>query len=276
MAKALKPLVIVLLVLSIVSLVLGTLLFLQRGEIKDRVQKNELAIVKIAGNLHMDGLDAAKLAEQLKDVKAMQLALDGVAVSAENRYEELQNTKTDLENTRADLTKTKEELATTKTELSAAQAKVTELTDNLARKEAEVAQAKSEIDQLQQDKTALQTQIADLNEQLSKAQDEMKDLQDQVATLDKIVKESTPTTGNKPLPIGLSGKIAVVNSDWNFVVLNIGSDSGLVRDAQMLVHRADKFIGKVRITNVQKSMAIADIVMDWEQSPIQEGDYVLY
>ena len=275
MAKALKPLVIVLLVLSIVSLVLGTFLFFQRGEIKDRVQKNELAVVKIAGNLRMDGLDAAKLAEQLKDVKAMQVALDSVAVSAENRYEELQNTKTDLENTRADLTKTKNELATTKTELAAAQTKVTELTDSLARKESEVAQAKSQIDQLQQDKTALQTQIDDLNNQLVKAEEEMRDLQDQVATLDKIVKESTPT-GNKPLPIGLTGKIAVVNSDWNFVVLNIGSDSGLVRDAQMLVHRADKLIGKVRITNVQKSMAIADIMRDWEQSPIREGDYVLY
>ena len=275
MAKALKPLVIVLLVLSIVSLALGIVLFFQRGEIKDRVQKNEQAIVKIAGNLRMDGLDAAKLAEQLKDVQAMQAALDGVAISAENRYEELQNTKTDLANTREELDKTTKELATTKTELSTAQAKVTELADSLAQKEAEVAQAKSQIDQLQQDKTALQTQIDDLNNQLVKAEEEMRDLQDQVATLDKIVKESTPT-GNRPLPLGLTGKISVVNADWNFVVLDIGSDSGLVRDAQMLVHRADKLIGKVKITNVQKNMAIAEIMMDWEQSPIREGDYVLY
>jgi septal ring factor EnvC (AmiA/AmiB activator) len=276
MAKALKPLVVILLVLSIVSLVLGAFLFFQRGEIKDRVQKNESAIVKVAENLHMEGLNAAALAEQLKDVKAMQVALDGVAVSAENRYEELQNTKTDLENTRADLTKTKDELATTKTELASAQAKVTELTDKLVQKEAEVAQAKSQIDQLQKDKTALQTHIDDLNTQLVKAEDEMRDLQDQVRILEKIVKDTTPTTGKPPLPMGLTGKIAVVNPDWNFVVLNIGSDSGLVNNAQMLVHRSDKLIGKVRISNVQKTMAIADIMMDWEQSPIREGDYVLY
>jgi predicted RNase H-like nuclease (RuvC/YqgF family) len=275
MAKALKPLVIVLLVLSIVSLALGIVLFFQRGEIKDRVQKNELAVVKIAENLHIEGLDAAQLAEQLKDVNAMQGALDKVAVSAVNRYEELQNTKADLETTRTELDKTTKELATTKTELSTAQAKVTELTDSLAQKEAEVAQAKSQIDQLQQDKTALQGQIDDLNNQLVKAEEEMRDLQDQVATLDKIVKESMGT-GPRPLPLGLTGKIAVVNADWNFVVLDIGSDSGLVRDAQMLVHRADKLIGKVKITNVQKSMAIAEIMMDWEQAPIREGDYVLY
>jgi predicted RNase H-like nuclease (RuvC/YqgF family) len=223
----------------------------------------------------MDGLDAAKLVEQLKDVKAMQIALDSVAVSAENRYEELQNTKTDLENTRADLAKTKDELATTKTDLAASQAKVTELTDSLARKETEVAQAKSQIDQLQQDKTALQTQVNDLNNQLVKAEDEMKDLQDKVVILEGALK-AIPTVGQEILPPGLTGKIAVVNSDWNFVVLNIGSNSGLVNNAQMLVHRADKLIGKVRITNVQKSMAIADIMMDWEQSPIREGDYVLY
>jgi myosin heavy subunit len=275
MAKALKPLVVVLLVLSIVSLVLGIVLFSQRGTIKDRVQKNELAVVKIAENLHMEGLDAAQLAEQLKNIQSMQLALDKVSVSALNRYEELQNTKTDLENTRTELDKTTKELATTKTELSTAQAKVTELTDSLVQKEAEVAQAKSQVDQLQQDKTALQAQIDDLNNQLVKAEEEMRDLQDQVATLDKIVKESTPT-GSRPLPLGLTGKIAVVNSDWNFVVLDIGADSGLVRDAQMLVHRNDKLIGKVKITNVQKNMAIAEIMMDWEQSPIREGDYVLY
>ena len=275
MAKALKPLVIVLLVLSIVSLVLGIVLFSQRGTIKDRVQKNEQAVVKIAENLHIEGLDSAQLAGQLKDVKAMQLALDKVSVSAMNRYDELQNTKTDLENTRTELDKTTKELATTKTELSAAQAKVTELTDTLAQKEAEVAQAKSQVDQLQQDKAALQSQIDDLNNQLVKAEEEMRDLQDQVATLDKIVKESTPT-GNRPLPLGLTGKIAVVNADWNFVVLDIGSEAGLVRDAQMLVHRQDKLIGKVTITNVQKTTAIADIMMDWEQSPIREGDYVLY
>ncbi len=275
MAKALKPLVIVLLVLSIVSLILGIVLFSQRGTIKDRVQKNEQAVVKIAENLHIEGLDSAQLAGQLKDVKAMQLALDKVSVSAMNRYDELQNTKTDLENTRTELDKTTKELATTKTELSAAQAKVTELTDTLAQKEAEVAQAKSQVDQLQQDKAALQSQIDDLNNQLVKAEEEMRDLQDQVATLDKIVKESTPT-GNRPLPLGLTGKIAVVNADWNFVVLDIGSDAGLVRDAQMLVHRQDKLIGKVKITNVQKTTAIADIMMDWEQSPIREGDYVLY
>lgn len=275
MAKALKPLVIILLVLGIVSLVLGIILFSQRGEIKDRVQKNELAVVKIAENLHMEGLDAAKLAEELKNVKAMQVALDGVAVSAMNRYEELQNRTTDLETTRTELDKTAKELASAKTELSTAQVKVPELMDSLAKKEAEMAQARSQIDQLQQDKTALQTQIDDLNNQLVKAEEDMRDLQDQVTTLDKIVKEST-ATGNRPLPPGLTGKIAVVNADWNFVVLDIGSDSGLVREAQMLVHRADKLIGKVKITNVQKSMAIAEIMMDWEQSPIREGDYVLY
>jgi peptidoglycan hydrolase CwlO-like protein len=274
MAKALKPLVIVLLVLSIVSLVLGIVLFKQRGEIKNRVQKNEQAIVKIATNLCMEGVDAFKMAEDLKNAQVMQKVLDNVAILAETRYEELQYTKTKLEETRAELAKTKDELATTKTELAAAQAKVTELTERLAQKEAELAQAKSQIDQLQQDKTALQTQIDDLNNQLVKAEEEMKDLQDEVASLNKIVKEITPD--KTPLPEGLTGQIAVVNPEWNFVILNIGSDSGLVPDAQMLVHRADKFIGKVRITSVQKSMAIADIMRDWEQSPIQEGDYVLY
>lgn len=273
MAKALKVVIVIILLLSIAALVLGIVLFSQRGTLKGRTQKTEQAIVSIAGKLHFEGLDVA----MLKDYKQMQAPLDQVTVAAENRYEELQNTKADLETTRGELTKTKDDLAKTRTELDVSKAKVTELTDNLEAKEAELAQSKGRVDQLEQDKAGLQTQIDEMNNQLVKSEEEMRDCQDQVATLDKIIKDMEASTGGKKLlPVGLTGRIIAVNPDWNFVILDLGSDSGLVPGAEMIVHRGDQLVGRVHISAVQKNMAVAEILSDWEQAPVQEGDNVLF
>jgi uncharacterized phage infection (PIP) family protein YhgE len=280
MAKALKPLIIVLLVLSVIALSLGMVLFFQRDVLKGRTQKNEQAIVKIAQNLRVDNFDGARFTDQIKNYEGMQAPLDSITVFAENRYEELQDTKKDLEDTRQDLAKTKTELATTKTELAETQAKVTELTDTIAQKDAELAQASGRITQLEQDKATLQVQIDDLNNQLVKSEEDMRDLQDQVATLNKIVSDLEIEKGGPVLgvPQGLTGKIVVVNPAWNFVILDIGSEQKLVAGAEMMVHRNDQLIGKVRVSSVQKNMAVAEIMADWQQagqSP-NEGDNVLF
>lgn len=274
MAKALKPLIAVLLGLSIVALILGIVLFSQRDVLKGRTQKHEQAVVRIASNLHAEGLDP----EKLKDYGTMDKALDFVAVSAENRYQELQDTKTDLATTREELTQTKTDLAATKTQLEDAQARIGQLADNLEQKEAELAQANGRVTQLEQDKANLQITIDDLNTQLVRTEEEVRELQDRLATLDNIIKDLEIERGDRryDVPQGLTGRIMVVNPDWNFVVLNIGSEEGLVPTAEMLVHRGEQFIGKVRVSRVQKTTAIAEIMLDWAQAPLSEGDYVLF
>ncbi|MFH0879512.1 MAG: hypothetical protein V2A34_07335 [Lentisphaerota bacterium] len=274
MAKALRGLIIVLLVLSVVSLVLGMVLFSQRGEIKGRTQTLEQAAVKFAESIRYQNL----VRDQLKDPKAMDAALSQLSVAADNQYTELQDTKTDLANTRQDLENTKMELATTKTDLEGAKVQVAEMTEKVAQKDAELAQANGRVTQLEQDKANLQVQIDDLNNQMVKAEEESRDLQDQVATLDKIIKDMEREQGaqNIRMPAGLSGHVLVVNPDWNFVILDIGSEAGLVPTAEMLVHRADELVGKVRISTVKDNLAIAEIITDWEKAPIQEGDRVLF
>ena len=253
--------------------VLGSILFSQREVLKGRTLKHEQALATIAGKLHVD----APNAEAMKDYNRMQQPLDQLAVAAENQYEELQNTKTDLENTRADLAKTRDELAATKTELAAAQNKITELTDSLEKMEVELAEEKNKVDQLEQDKASLQIQIDDLNSQIVKSEEEMPHLQDQVATLEKIIKEMEIERGGKKLlPPGLTGKVLAVNPDWNFVVLDIGSDVGVVPSAELIIHRDDKLVGKVRVSSVQKNMSIAEVVSDWAQQSVHEGDHVFF
>lgn len=279
MGKALKPLVIVLLVLGIVSLILGSMLFSQRELLKGRTTRHEEAVVKIATNLRMPGINPQQIVEQLKDYNTMQSPLDLVAVAANNVVEELDVTKQDLATTRDELAATKNELNDTRNELTAAQQRINDLNDTVEQKNAELIVANGRITQLEQDKSNLQIQIDDLNNQLVRADEEMRDLQDKVATLDKVIqdldsKQGTP--GTAKIPVGTMGRILVVNPDWNFVILDIGTEQGLVPNAEMLVHRKDQLIGRVRISSVEKTMSVAEVVSDWSRQPINEGDNVLF
>jgi len=275
MAKALKPLIIILLVLSITALVLGIMLFNQKKMLKTRIVKHQDAVIKVANNLHMEGLDP----ELMKKAETMDKPLNDVAIFAMKQYDDLQYTKQDLEATSNKLVATTIELDTTKTELEGKKQEVVALTEKVDAVNAELAQCNGTVTQLEQDKAGLQTQIEECYNKIVTAEEDRRECQDEKATLDKIIKDMEAELGGdkiRGIPPGLSGKILVVNPDWNFVVLDIGSDSGLVQNAEMLVHRGEKLVGKVRISSVQKNLSVAEIINDWVKAPIQEGDCVLF
>jgi len=77
---------------------------------------------------------------------------------------------------------------------------------------------------------------------------------------------------------GLEGRILAVNQAWNFVVLNLGDKNGVVGNAEMLIKRGNQLVGKVRVTSVEPSTSIADIVASSVPRgvSIQPGDNVIY
>ncbi|XHR29061.1 MAG: hypothetical protein ACFUZC_00560 [Chthoniobacteraceae bacterium] len=76
---------------------------------------------------------------------------------------------------------------------------------------------------------------------------------------------------------GLEGRILVVNPNWNFVVLNIGDRQGVVSGASMVIKRGGSVIGRVRITSVEPSTAIADIQPGSTKGlSVQPGDVVIF
>lgn len=85
-----------------------------------------------------------------------------------------------------------------------------------------------------------------------------------------------PVDQETPLPPGLKGKILAVDPKYNFVVLNIGEKQGVLENGKLLVNRDGKLIAKVRITKVEPERSIANVIPEWQQSEIMEGDQVLY
>lgn len=79
-----------------------------------------------------------------------------------------------------------------------------------------------------------------------------------------------------PLPPGTKGKVVAVDPKYDFVVLDIGSNQGLLKDAKMLVNRDGRLVAKVKITRVEPNRAIANIIPEWKQDDVLEGDQVVY
>lgn len=278
MAKALKVFIVLLLLLSAAALTLGIMLFGKREILKARTQKNELALERIAKNLRFEAFNKDELVVQDEiGLANMDAPLNRLAAAADNQYNELQLTKEDLARTQAELANTKAELAKTQDQLAQALNQIQQLNQEIARKNAEIAEKQTQIATLEQEKADQQVRIDELNNNIATLEDEKQDLKDKIVTLEQTVGDLESMLGlnaGRPLPRGISGKVVLVNNDWNFVVLNLGSDDGLVPNSEMLIHRGDKLVGKIQISGVARKLAIADINPEWTSAQVQEGDAV--
>jgi hypothetical protein len=97
-------------------------------------------------------------------------------------------------------------------------------------------------------------------------------------TISRLSNQLAQLTGNEDyvvkLPAGLKGKVVVVDPKWDFVVLDIGDEQGVLQDGELLVSRDGKLVAKVVVRTVQKDRCIANIVPGWKLGDLFEGDDV--
>jgi hypothetical protein len=77
---------------------------------------------------------------------------------------------------------------------------------------------------------------------------------------------------------GIQGRILAVNSGWNFVVLSVGDKQGVVMGATLLVVRGNEPVARLRVTSVEPSTSIADVLPGSVRrgTSIQPGDTVIF
>lgn len=197
-------------------------------------------------------------------------------------------TKATLAKTQKDLKTTQEELATTRTELKASVAKVADLEKNNQNLTTQLDKTKSERDVAQQ--TLEQWRIlgvtpagvrqlqADLKSTQAKANayaSENKILNGKILDLNNELAKYIDPTAIVKLPPGLTGHIVAVDPKYDFVVLDIGKDKGLLERGELLVNRSGKLVAKLKISDVKDHRAIANVLPGWSQQEVMEGDQVL-
>jgi hypothetical protein len=244
-------------------------------------------IIAIVGGLAAGALSFVKVQDIIVTTRA---ARDQWHTQFDSEHKTRLTAEASLKKTKADLDTRTKELATTKSQLEEANAKVseldkknTDLTSELEKTRADRDTAQQELEQWHLIPGGLKPpQITALIDELAKTKQardtfvaENKVLNDKVVELDARWKRYFGDTSPVLEPAGLKGKITVVDPKYDFVILNIGKDQGVLERGEMMINRGGRLLGKVRISSVQKDSCVANILPDWKRGDVMEGDEVL-
>jgi hypothetical protein len=282
--------VIAIFVLNGAALTLGIILFQQRETLKGRTQKLEKTIKEVAATIEAGDATNATVTipdDQLKTFRQkpggpapMDGPLGQLTLAAQNQLTRLNGTRTVLEETKTALAKTEEDLKTTQTNLATAKAEIGVLHETVTSKNSIIEARDSSIKNLERDKVELNAKIAADKVKIDAFDSEKAELMAQITQRDAEIKKlklaQTPD-GKPKLTKGQHGEVLYVDPDWNFMIIGIAAESRktIGPDMELLVRRADRMVGKVRIKAVENDMAIADIMSDWQQMIPRKGDSVL-
>jgi hypothetical protein len=202
--------------------------------------------------------------------------------------------QTDLASTKKTLAKTQSDLAQTQSDLADTKTQRDQAVATAAAQEKRADDLSSKLAQTTQERDDAQNQLASYKntgltpEQVLTLNKNLKDEQTQIEaitgekmvlmhTIGRLTNELNKYVGPTQfvtLRADLKGKIVVVDPKWDFVVLNIGEDQGLLQDGELLVSRDGKLIAKVIVRSVQKDRSIANLVPGWKLAEVIEGDEV--
>ena len=190
----------------------------------------------------------------------------------------LDETQATLQTTKDSLDETTKKAAQLEDDLNTAKTRAATLDDTVKQDEAKLAQAA-------QDAADLQAKLGAESDAAKKAQANVADLEDKLriktddlaaanAEVTRLVKLKEDALKGK-MPPGIVGQVLEVNTNWNFVVLNIGELQGVVPNGELLISRHDgTYIGKVRVANTEKNTCVADILLESlsGKGPVEVGD----
>jgi hypothetical protein len=241
-------------------------------------------IVAIVAALAAGALNVLQVRDKITTLISQR---DGYHTERDQARTDLTSAKRDLAKTKSDLAETQQELTDTQKERDTAVAdaatqskRANELSGQLAKTTQERDDARNNL--AAYTATGLTSdQVGKLNAALKNAQTEIEAINEEKMVLQRAVnrlqtrlaKYEGPETEIK-LRADLKGKILVVDPKWDFVVLNIGEDQGVLEDGELLVSRDGKLVAKVIVRSVEKDRSIANIVPGWQLGEVIEGDEV--
>jgi len=197
-----------------------------------------------------------KLEEDLKSTKE---TLSTEASDQEKNKNEVQEIKKTEEKAINDLTEVQKQLAAKEEEL-------TQVKGNLAAKTARA----QELEAQQQAVTANKKQAEEVPAKHKKSNGKTK-----AAPLEH---KEAPLVNHKEaaVPAGQEGKVLAVNQTWNFIVINLGDQNGILNGSEVLIKKDAQVIAKAKITSVEPLTSVADLISGslLPGTTVQVGDLV--
>jgi len=242
-------------------------------------------IIAIIAGLAVGGLNFVKVKEKITTLqtnwKTESDAHKKFEADWRTTKRNLDNTNIVLKQTIATLEATTAEKEKALTDLSAMTKKAEKLNDDLTKARQERDDAQSNLASYEATGfkppqiVAMGKQFKSMQDNLAAAGDENKILLQNINKIsNQLAKYVTPDKP-VPLPAQLVGKVLVADPKWNFVVLNVGENQGVLEDGELLVNRDGRLVAKVKVKSVQKDRSIANVVPGWGLGEIIEGDQVI-
>lgn len=260
-----KPLLIVTIVVSLAAAVLG---FLNQGTLTQTRTERDSAQTELASTKDTLQKTSTELDTAKKDIEAKAQEITTLTGEKDKLNTELTATKQQVTDAQAKLTEAEGNVSTLTAEATAAKEKIDALTtENETLKKssttgqtAEAPDTQAQLDELKAVNAKLEEQVAGLKSEVASAQAAVAEYRNNVS---------------RP---GIQGTILAVNQAWNFVVLSLGDRQGLKSNSELLVQRDGQLLGKVRVTSVEPSTSIADILVRTVPRgfSIMPGDKVIY
>jgi multidrug efflux pump subunit AcrA (membrane-fusion protein) len=210
-------------------------------------------------------------------------------------HTQLTDTQGKLAKTQRDLDTTKSTLAQTQQQLADSQAAQKKAETLAAAQQKRADDLSEKLAKATQDRDTAQAELA-AYKATGKSPDEILKLialikqdQDTIAAINeekavlsrnllRVQNQLNELLGNEnyvvKLRADLKGQVVVVDPKWDFVVLNIGDEQGVLQDGEMLVSRDGKLVAKVIVRTVEKDRSVANIVPGWKLGDVFEGDQV--
>ena len=153
----------------------------------------------------------------------------------------------------------------------------------LERLTAETEKLRSQIRDEQQDRDKLFAETLVLTDNMNKLRgfkQQLEERNEQLMAQVTRFKEVLTAKGidpNAPLdgaPPERNGNVLVINRPKDLVEVSIGFDDGLRKGHFLEVTRGGRYVGKLRVRNTEPNRAVAEILQDYSQGLILEGDRV--
>lgn len=228
------------------SLLLFTTLKKERDE-KAALQ-NELAqVMKERKRLSVE-------VEELKLIKSdLEIKLNGLEAQAKILAENYEKEKSQNDTVRAEIRKKEEEVKTTKTKLKSLQGENEKLQAMVDDEKLKYGELKERVDKLAEVKDKLEEKVKEI-------------INKQGIELERIVVKAEGE---------LEGKVLVVNREYNFIVVDIGTRDDVQLGDILTIFRNGRYIGEANVEKLYDTMAAATIAKEVKPNSIMVNDNVV-
>jgi len=159
-----------------------------------------------------------------------------------------------------------------------------ELESKLSQAQDAVKTMQGKLSALESDKKDLSLKLKDLEEKTAGVElgKIVVSPEPDKATTAKGKKKAPAAKASKEAPIApiasgkvLEGKVLVVNKEYNFVVINMGSKDGVSLGQVFTISRGNNILGDVKVEKLHDSMAAAGFITEDTKNKVREGDKVV-